>query len=105
MNAPDDGRPDLREPSADPPINLRSAAATVVAAALGAVAGGLAASNLPSDKFAWTGFALVPLFALIELTFKRVVVLFSGNAQAARFTLVTAIVVAFYAAWFAVRPA
>jgi uncharacterized membrane protein YfcA len=100
-----DRQPNLREPSGDAPINLRSAAATVVAAALGAVAGGLAASKFPSDKFAWTGFALVPLFVLIELVFKRVVVLFAGNAQTARFTLVTAIVVAFYAAWFAVRAA
>ena len=100
-----DRQSNQRESSAGAPINLRSAAATAVAAALGAVAGGLAASKLPSDKFAWTGFALVPLFVLIELALKRVAVLFAGNAQAARFTLVSAIVVAFYAAWFAVRAA
>jgi uncharacterized membrane protein YfcA len=100
-----DRQPNLREPPADAPINLRSAAATVVAGALGALAGGLAASKLPGDQFAWTGFALLPLFFLLELVLKRVAVLFAGNAQAARFTLVTAIVVAFYAAWFAVRAA
>jgi uncharacterized membrane protein YfcA len=98
-----DRQPNPREPSADASINLRSAAATVVSAALGAVAGGLAASKLPSDKFAWTGFALLPLFVLLELVLKRVVVLFAGNVQTARFTLVSAMVVAFYAAWFAVH--
>jgi uncharacterized membrane protein YfcA len=87
----------------DTSINLRSAAATVVAAALGAVAGGLTASKLPTDKFAWTGFALLPLLALVEVLLKRLAVLFDGNAQAARFTLAGAIVVAFYATWFAVR--
>jgi uncharacterized membrane protein YfcA len=84
-------------------MNLRSAAATIVAAALGAIAGGLAASKLPTDKFAWTGFALVPLLILLEACLKRLVALFDGNAQAARFTLAGAIVVAFYATWFAVR--
>jgi uncharacterized membrane protein YfcA len=97
--------PNPRKPPADAPINLRSAAATVVAAALGAFAGGLVASKLPSDKFAWTGFVLVPLLVLLELCFKRLVILFAGNAQAARFTLAGAIVVAFYAAWFAIRTA
>jgi hypothetical protein len=92
-----------REPSADAPVNLRSPAGAVVAAALGAFAGGLAASRLPSDKVAWTGFVLVPLLLLLELCFKRLVILFAGNAQAARFTLAGAIVVALYAAWFAVR--
>lgn len=87
----------------DTSINLRSAAATVVAAALGAVAGGLMASKLPTDKFAWTGFALLPLLALVEVLLKRLAVLFDGNVQAARFTLAGAIVVAFYATWFAVR--
>jgi uncharacterized membrane protein YfcA len=84
-------------------INLRSAAATVVAAAVGAVAGGLMASKLPTDKFAWTGFALVPLLVLLEACLKRLVGLFDGNAQAARFTLAGAIVLAFYTTWFAVR--
>ena len=95
--------PDPGESPSNAAINLRSGAATVVAAALGAVAGGLAASKLPSDKFAWTGFALVPLLAVLELFFKRLVVLFAGNAQTARFTLAGAIVVAFYATWFALR--
>jgi len=61
------------------------------------------ASKLPTDKFAWTGFALLPLLALVEVLLKRLAVLFDGNVQAARFTLAGAIVVAFYATWFAVR--
>lgn len=84
-------------------MNWRSGAATVVAAALGAVAGGLTASRLPGDKFAWTGLALLPLLVLLEVSLKRLVALFDGNAQAARLTLAGAIVVAFYATWFAVR--
>lgn len=86
-------------------INLRSAAATVVAGILGAIAGAIAATRIPGDKFAWTGFALVPLLALLELLFKYLVVLFAGNAHATRFTLAGAIVVAFYAAWFSLRAA
>jgi hypothetical protein len=95
--------PGRREPPADAAITLRSAAATVVAAALGAIAGGLAASKLPSDKFLWTGFVLAPLLVLLELFFKHVVGLFGGNANTARFTLVGAIVIAFYGTWFLVR--
>jgi uncharacterized membrane protein YfcA len=97
MSAPD--------PSSNGSINLRSAAATVVAGILGAIAGAIAATRIPSDKFAWTGFALVPLLALLELLFKYLVVLFAGNAQATRFTLAGAIVVAFYASWFSLRAA
>jgi len=97
MSAPD--------PSSNGSINLRSAAATVVAGILGAIAGAIAAMRIPSDKFAWTGFALVPLLALLEILFKYLVVLFAGNAQAARFTLAGAIVVAFYASWFSLRAA
>lgn len=96
------GAPD---PSSNGPINLRSAAATVVAGILGAIAGAIAATRIPSDKFAWTGFALVPLLALLELLFRYLVVLFAGNAQATRFTLAGAIVVAFYASWFSLRAA
>ena len=95
--------PSRREPPADASITLRSAAATVVAAALGAIAGGLAASKLPSDKFLWTGFVLAPLLVLLELLFKHVVGLFGGNANTARFTLVAAIVIGFYGTWFLVR--
>jgi uncharacterized membrane protein YfcA len=97
MSAPD--------PSDNGSINLRSAAATVVAGVLGAIAGAIAATRIPSDKFAWTGFALVPLLILLELLFKPLVVLFAGNAQATRFTLAAAIVVAFYASWFSLRAA
>ena len=96
------GAPD---PSSNGPINLRSAAATVVAGILGAIAGAIAATRIPSDKFAWTGLALVPLLALLELLFRYLVVLFAGNAQATRFTLAGAIVVAFYASWFSLRAA
>jgi hypothetical protein len=90
---------------ADGAINARSVAATIVAGTLGAVAGGIAATRLPSDKFAWTGFALVPLLVLLEVLLKRLVVLFAGDVQATRFTLAGAIVVAFYASWFSLRAA
>jgi MFS-type transporter involved in bile tolerance (Atg22 family) len=96
-------QPSRREPPADASITLRSAAATVVAAALGAIAGGLAASKLPSDKFLWTGFVLAPLLVLLEVFFKHFVGLFGGNANTARFTLVGAIVIGFYGTWFLVR--
>jgi uncharacterized membrane protein YfcA len=87
------------------PLNLRSGAAIVVAAALGAVAGALASTKLPSDKFAWTGFALVPLFVLLELFLKYFAALFESDRNAARLMLAGAIVVGFYGAWFGVRPA
>jgi hypothetical protein len=96
-------QPNRREPPADASITLRSAAATVVAAALGAIAGRLAASQLPSDKFLWTGFVLAPLLILVEVFFKHFVGLFGGNANTARFTLVAAIVIGFYGTWFLVR--
>ena len=99
----DNQPPNRREPPADSSITLRSAAATVVAAALGAIAGGMAASKLPSDKFLWTGFALAPLLVLLEVFFKHFVALFGGNANAARFKLVGAIVLGFYVTWFLVR--
>ena len=87
----------------DSTITLRSAAAAAVAAALGAIAGGVAAAKLPSDKFIWTGFALAPLLILLEVFFKHFVALFGGNANAARFTLAGAIVLGFYGTWFVVR--
>ena len=96
-------QPDPRKPGSGASTNVRSAAATVVAAALGAIAGGMAASKLPSDKFIWTGFALAPLLVLLEGFFKHFVALFGGNANVARFTLVVAIVVGFYGTWFLVR--
>jgi uncharacterized membrane protein YfcA len=85
------------------PVNLRSGAAIVVAAALGAMAGALAAAKLPSDRFAWTGFALLPLFILLELLLKHLAQLFEGDRNAARLMLAGAIVVGFYGAWFGVR--
>ena len=70
---------------------------------MGAIAGGMAASKLPSDKFIWTGFALASLLILLEVFFKHFVALFGGNANAARFTLAGAIVLGFYGTWFVVR--
>lgn len=96
-------QPNRREPLTDASINLRSGVATVVAAALGAIAGAMTASRLPSDQFAWAGFALVPLFVLLEVFLKQLVALFGGDRNAARFKLAGAIVVGFYAAWFGVR--
>ena len=77
--------------------------AIVAAAALGAVAGGLAASLLPADRFAWTGIALLPLFALLEAQLKRAAALFDGDLNATRLSLAGAIVVGFYATWFALH--
>ena len=87
----------------DAGINLRSGTAIVVAAALGALVGAMAAIKLPSDKFAWTGLALVPLFVLLEVLLKYFVALFGGDRNSARFALAAAIVVGFYGAWFGVR--
>ena len=101
--AVDNQQPKRAEPLTNAAINLRSSAAIVVAAALGAVAGAIAASKLPSDKFAWTGFALVPLFLLLEVFLKHFVALFGGDRNAARFTLAGALVAGFYGAWFGVR--
>jgi uncharacterized membrane protein YfcA len=99
----DNRQPNRREAPDDASIDLRSVVATVAAGALGAIAGGMAASKLPSDKFIWTGFALVPLFALLEVCLKRIAALFGGNANAARLTLAGALVIGFYGTWFAVR--
>ena len=86
-------------------MNRASVVALVVAAALGAGAGGVAAIVLPGDKFAWTGFFLVPLFVLLEAILKYFGGIFAGDRNAARFTLATALVAGFYAAWFGVRAA
>ena len=102
-DAVENRQPERREAPGDASINLRSATATVVAAALGAIAGGLAASKLPDDKFIWTGFVLAPLLVLLEVFFKWLVALFDGNANAARLMLAGAIVAGFYVTWFAVR--
>ena len=84
-------------------INFRSGIAIVAAAALGAIAGALAASKLSSDKFAWTGFALVPLFLLLEIFLKPLGPLFGGDQNVTRFTLAAALVAGFYGAWFGIR--
>jgi hypothetical protein len=82
---------------------LRRAGVIVIAAAVGAVAGAIAAVKLPADKFAWTGFALLPLFLLLESALERLLPLFGGDRNAARLSLAGALVVGFYGAWFAVR--
>ena len=84
-------------------INLRSAIAIVAAAALGAVAGAMAATMLPSNKFAWTGFVLVPLFLLLEVLLKHLAALFGGDRNVARLMLAAALVAGFYGAWFGIR--
>src|SRR5207247_5058789 len=99
--AMDNRQPQRRGAPDDASINLRSATATVVAAALGAIAGGLAASKLPGDKFIWTGFVLAPLLVLLEVFFKHLVALFSGNANVARLMLVSALVAVFCVYCFA----
>jgi len=84
-------------------INLRNGAVIVIAAGLGAIAGAIAASKLPSDKFAWTGFALLPLFMLLEFYLKHLAGLFGGDRNVARLALAGAVVAGFYVAWFALR--
>ena len=79
--------------------------ATIVAAAIGAAAGAVAALMVPSDKFAWTGFALLPLFLLLEASLDRLAGRFGGDRNTARITLAGAIVAGFYGAWFALRAA
>jgi hypothetical protein len=75
----------------------------VVAATSGAMAGAIAASKLSSEKFAWTGFFLVPLFLLLEVSLKHLMAHFGGNRDVARFTLAAPIVGRIYGAWFGVR--
>jgi hypothetical protein len=84
---------------------LPRAAAVAVAAAAGAAAGLFAAWKIPAEKFAWTGIALVPLFALLEMIVGRAAPLFGGDEKAARLWLAGAAVAGFYAAWFVARPA
>ena len=50
--------------------------------------------KITADKFAWTGFVLVPLFLLLEVLLKYFVALFGGDRNAARFTLASALVAA-----------
>ena len=95
--------PGHHEPVTSALINVRSGSAMIVAAALGAMAGAIAASKLSSDQFAWTGVFLVPLFLVLEVSLKHLMTHFGGNRDVARFTLATAIVAGFYAAWFGVR--
>ena len=77
--------------------------AIAIAGVLGAVAGGLAVSLLPAGQFAWSGFAVLPLFVLLESRLKHAAPAFGGDANAARGWLVGSILVCFYAAWFALR--
>ena len=72
----------------------------VIAAAAGALAGAMAASKLPADKFMWTGFVLVPFFVLVEVFLRPLAGLFGGNPSLTRMMLVSAIVAGFYGAWF-----
>ena len=82
---------------------LWGGAAVAVSAVLGAVAGALAASRIPPDKFAWTGLVLLPLFVLIEAVLSRFVAVF-GDRNTARLALAGAAVAGFYGAWIVVRP-
>jgi uncharacterized membrane protein YfcA len=84
---------------------LPRAAAVAVAAVAGAAAGAFAAWKIPAERFVWTGIALVPLFALIEMFVGRAAALFGGDENAARLWLAGTVVAGFYAAWFVARPA
>lgn len=85
-------------------MNRHSAAVVIVAAALGAVAGAIAGLMLPPDKFAWTGFALLPLFVLLEASLSRFGALVAGDRNSARVILAGTVVAGFYVAWIACRP-
>jgi len=78
-------------------------AVIVIAGALGAAAGGVAASLLPAGQFAWSGFALLPLFVVLESLLKHATPAFGGDPNATRVWLAGAILVCFYAAWFVLR--
>ena len=78
-------------------------AAIVIAGVLGAVAGGVAVSLIPAGQFAWSGFAVLPLFILLESLLKHATPAFGGDPNAARVWLAGAILVCFYAAWFVLR--
>jgi hypothetical protein len=82
---------------------FRRSVAIVVAGALGAASGALAASLLPADQFAWLGLALLPLFLLLESLLKYVLFAFNDDPGAARMWLAGAILVCFYAAWSLLR--
>src|SRR5437773_12159223 len=96
----DNQPPNSREPPTDASVNWRSGAATVVAAALGAVAGAIAAAKLASDRFAWTGFFMVALFALLEVSLMHIVSLFVADEYAAGFVLSGPLVLVLFSAWF-----
>jgi hypothetical protein len=83
---------------------MHSGMATLIAAACGATAGGISAVMLPPEKFAWTGFALLPLFVVLEACLNRFPTLFGGDRNIARVTLASALVASFYLAWIALRP-
>ena len=95
--------PNRPEPRTSAPVNARSGSIIVVAAAIGAVTGAVAASTLSAEQFAWTGFFLVPIFLVLEVSLKHLLALFGGNRDVARFMLAAAIVAGFYGAWFGVR--
>ena len=78
-------------------------AVIVIAGALGAAAGSVAALLLPAGQFAWSGFALVPLFVMLESLLKHATPAFGGDPNATRVWLAGAILVCFYAAWFVLR--
>jgi hypothetical protein len=96
----DDKPSTRRETLAGTAIPLRGAVAMVIAAAAGALAGAMAVSRLPADKFMWTGFVLVPFFVLVEVFLRRLAGLFGDNPTVTRMMLVSAIVAGFYGAWF-----
>ena len=84
-------------------MNWRSAAAVVIAAALGAAAGAIAGLMLPADKFAWTGFALLPLFVLVEASLNRFSALIAADRNSARAILAVLVLVRVLAALLVTR--
>jgi hypothetical protein len=99
----DDKPSDRRERVTGAAIPLPGAVAMVIAAIAGALAGAMAVSRLPADKFMWTGFVLVPLFVLVEVFVRPLAGLFGGSPTLTRMMLVSAIVAGFYGAWFLLR--
>jgi hypothetical protein len=75
----------------------------VLAGILGAASGALFAWLDPPDSFSWVGLAVAPLWLLLEFYFEGVVVALGHRTKLARVGFAIAVLVGFYAAWFAIR--
>ncbi|MGH9694629.1 MAG: hypothetical protein ACRD5Z_10830 [Bryobacteraceae bacterium] len=74
-----------------------------LAGGLGFGAGWLMARIAPKDKFSWVGFAVVPLWFLLELYLEGVAGLLGSRSRGMRAASTVAVLAGFYVAWFAFR--